>query len=207
MKRLFRRYQDFVWPNKWWWPLLGLLCLFAMVSPASAQTATAVTAAAADPWHHGTNEYIANANYGKQADGHYRGLGSFAWARFISDNTEIGTVVSFRDVLTKALTPGGPTATVQGSAAGAWYEYNFPFGAKAKGHWFVGGDAQYVAGGDLKDLTTYVYSTWAGRKWHVGKTGAVRASFDWERAGQQGSGAAINQAGVNFGFSIGSGKT
>jgi len=181
--------------------VLLLLCTFNVLH---AQTAIGAAAPvkAADPWKHGTNEYILDGNYSRQADGHWRGTVTSAWAHFATDNTEVGSIGSFRSVLTAALN-GSQPQTVQGAGVGGFYEYNLPFGAKDKGHWFVGGDTQYLTG-DLKALSTYTYSTRAGRKWHVGKSAAVRLSFDFNRAGNQGSGAALNQEGVNLGISVGS---
>jgi len=181
---------------------LAVVLLLSACTAIPCYAQTAVTAP--DPWHHGTNEYILDGNYSKQADGHWRGKVTTAWAHFVTDNVEVGSIASFTSVLTQAVNPTGPAETVQGTGAGAFYEYNVPLKSK-KFHLFAGGDSQYLTG-QLSDLSTYVYSTRVGLKWHVGKSSAVRLSFDVNRAGQQtDAGAALNQNGVNLGISVGSG--
>lgn len=179
-----------------------LLVLLARCSLMLAQT----PAPAQDPWHHGTNEYILEGNYARQADGHWRGTVTTAWARFVTDNVEVGTIASFRSVLVRATTPEGPEAvTAQGTGAGSWAEYNVPLKGK-KFHIFGHLDGQYLTG-DLADVATYAYSTGIGLKWHVGKSSAVRLSFDVDRAGQQNdASAALNQSGIHLGISLGAGK-
>lgn len=148
---------------------LVLLCLpvFAQTAPAPAPKPAVV-----DPWHAGTEELILQGTFGRdQLTQHWLGTAAFVWAHFVTDNTEVGTVVSY-----------DANVAATGTGAGAFYEW--AAARVGKGDVILGGDAQRLTG-DLNQAATYQYTTRVGYKAHVGKNAAFRFSVDMQRALQQ----------------------
>lgn len=149
------------------------------------------------PWTHGDNEVLLQGSYAKSADtNEWSGDIEAGWLRFVSENQEVGTVFSL--VKTEA--------GEEGFSFGPIYEWNLV--NLNKGHFFLGGDAQVLMS-DLADLASLSTTGRVGYKLHIGKSSAIRLSFDYDKAVNEENdemGDRINGFGFNVGVSIGFNK-
>jgi len=177
--------------------LLALLSIVIFVPPALAQT---TAPPAAPKWQHAPQELIATfAVTNSQASAHTDINADIAWAYYMSDTQEVGTVVT---VL---------RGDTNGYALGPRYELNFP--SSTKGNAFLGGDAQWLSGSDLTQFSaaSLAGAARAGYKWHIGTSSALRVQLEMSKAinpsmPDGAPGNPVNVVGMSVGFSVGLGK-
>lgn len=150
------------------------------------------------PWTHGDNEVLLEGSYFRRADtDQWAGDVVAGWLRFVSENQQVGSVFSL------VRTDAGDT----GYSIGPIYEWNFA--DLERGHFFLGGDAKVLLS-DLSDLASLSTTGRVGYKLHIGKSSAIRFSFDYDRAVNEKSdelGDRINGFGFALGVSIGIQRT
>ena len=169
--------------------MLGKFALFALAMLLIA----APTAAQDAPWKHGDDEYAVDFKFTRSnTDGEWDSTLSGAWLHFATDRVQIGTAASFvRD------------EGEEGGGAGPAFEYNFP--ALRRGHFFVGGDAQALAG-EMSALASLRAAARFGYKVHVGNSSAIRIAFDAKRPineADEDAGDRLREVGLTVGFSLG----
>ena len=175
-----------------------LLAALLVSLPVFAQTAPAPPAA--PKWQHAPQELIASLSIQNSADADHTAINAdVAWAYWTSPMQEVGTVVTILK------------GDVNGYALGPRYELNFP--SSTKGNAFLGGDAQWVAGADVAQLTAanLVTAARAGYKWYIGNSSALRLQLEMSKAinattPADATGNPLNVVGLSVGFSVGLGK-
>lgn len=173
---------------------------FASLALLSVFLALPALAADAPKWQHAPQELIATFTIQNAASSDHTAVNAdIAWAYWTSPMQEVGTVVT---VL---------RGDVNGYALGPRYELNFP--SSMKGNAFLGGDAQWVAGAGIAQLTAanLTAAARAGYKWYVGNSSALRIQLEMSKAVNATTpgnlnGNPLNVVGLSVGFSVGLGR-
>jgi hypothetical protein len=172
------------------WYYAALICALIALSPKLYAQEPAPAPAPAPVWAHGTDEMIVDVAFQRnQLLDQWAGRLNVAWAHYITDATEIGSIASYYK----------DPATLDGAGVGGFYEWNAP--SFRFGHVFLGGDLQYLLG-DMGQQALAVAATRVGYKLHVGEDAAVRFALDFKKAVSPSTDLA-QDAGQQIGFTVG----
>lgn len=171
--------------------LIPILALACMVVPLLAQDAPP----AEEKWQHGDDEIILDGKLVKDSVTKQWGADvTVAMAHYVTDQTEIGPIVSYAK---------DPVTSTDGAGLGAIYQWNLP--DMRFGNFFLGGDAQYLLM-DAGDLAPILAAGRFGYRLHVGDSAAIRVSIDLRRPvspdGEQAQDE-LSSVGLAFGVSFG----
>lgn len=153
-----------------------LLLLAAFCSPLLAATKT--------PWAHQAEEFFidAAARHDSQS-GDTIVSANFGWQHYVTDNVEVGAVLS------GLFSPAGDGALVGPAVTYNFLRFGCDAGGACKGNLVFGGDAS-MATGALTDEAAAQLATWFGAKLYQGKSSAISLLANATRAVSPGAAGA-----------------